>query len=383
MKNLVYFFLMILFLGGCSSGRKALDRGNYMQAIEKAVNRLTNDPDNKKAKRVLTDGYPMAMDYYQEEIDQILSGNDQFKWGQTLDIMQRVNHVSDLIRQVPAARKLVPSPKTYTSELGDVTQRAAEERYQAGIESLKRPTRDDAREAYYDFQRVDQLVPSYKDVLTKITEAKQRATLIVILEPIPIPSKRYELSANFFYSQVIERMNQKFPTASFVNFYTSDEAKDRNVKYPDFVVSLEFYDYFVDRPKHYENEENLSRVIEREVKVKVSRDSVRIEKRPQKMRGKIKVITDEVGSQGLLNVHVEDFQSQKVVVNDQIPGQYVWRNQYGIFVGDEEVLTKEQVQILNNRALPPPNPQDMFIAFTRPIYGQLTDRLINYFSRYN
>lgn len=383
MKNLIYLFVFATLIAGCSSGRKALERGNYLQAIEKAVNRLSNDPDNRKATKVLTDGYPMAMNYYQEEIDQILSGNDQFKWGETLDIMQRVNHLSDLIRRVPAARKLVPSPKTYTSEIADVTQRAAEERYQAGLNSLQGKSREDAKQAYYNFQRADQLIPNYKDVDQKMAIAKERATLKVILEPIPLPSKRYELSANFFYSEVIKQMKAKFPDQSFVNFYTPDEAEKYHLQYPDFVVSLEFYDFFVSRPTHYENQENLSRVVEKEVKVRVSRDSVRIEKRPQKIHGKIKIITDEMVSKGLLNVQVEEYQSKNVVINDQIPGQFVWRNQYGVFVGNEEVLTKEQVAILNNKAVPPPYPQDMFVEFTKPIYSQLTERLSNFFNQFN
>lgn len=383
MKNLIYLLIFSTLIAGCTSGRKALEQGNYLQAIEKAVSRLANDPDNRKATKVLTDGYPMAMDFYQEEIDQILSGNDQFKWGETLDIMQRVNHLSDLIRRVPAARKLVPSPKTYTSEIADVTQRAAEERYQAGLNNLQGKSRDDAKQAYYNFQRADQLIPNYKDVDQKMAIAKDRATLKVILEPIPLPSKRYQLSANFFYSEVIKQMDAKFPSQSFVNFYTPDEAEKYQVQYPDFVVSLEFYDFFVSRPNHYEKQENLSRTVEQEVKVRVNRDSVRIEKRPQKIHGKIKIITDEMMSKGLLNVQVEKYQSRDVVINDQIPGQFVWRNQYGVFVGNEGVLTKELIEILNNKAVPPPNPQDMFVEFTKPIYSQLTDRLSNFFSQFN
>lgn len=383
MKQLIYLVLFGMLLGACSSGQKALDQGDYIQAIEKAVNRLSNDPNNKKAKAVLTEGYPTAMDYYQEEIDQTLGGNDPFKWGKTLNIMYRVNQLGDLIRRVPAARKLVPSPKTYTSELQGATERAAEERYLAGTACLARPAREDAKDAYYHFRQADELVPSYKDVLEKMAQAKQRATIQVILEPIPLPSKRYELSADFFYSQVINRMNQKFPRLSFVNFYTPDEAENSQIKYPDMVVRFEFYDFFVGRPSHYENEETLSRVVEKEVEVKVGRDSVRIEKRQEKLTGKIKVITDEVASGGLLNVKIEEFQSRKKIMDEAIPGEFIWRNQYGIFVGDRGVLNENQVRILNNQAVPPPAPQDMFIEFTRPIYVRLTDRLTAYFNKYN
>ncbi len=383
MKKWGSFILVIFLLGSCSSGKKALDRGDYIEAIEKAVNRLSSDPNNKKAKQVVSNGYSLAMDYYQEEIDHILSSNDAFKWGKTLNIMNRVNHLSNLIRRVPAARSLVPSPKMYTSELNQATERAAEERYQAGLISLSRPSREDAKDAYYHFSQADNLIPSYKDVLEKMYEAKDRATIHVILESVALPLKRYELSSEFFYEQVINRMKQRFPSSGFVAFYTPEEANKQKVQYPDMVVRMEFYDFFIGQPQHFEKEETLDRVVEREVEVKVSRDSTRIEKRQERLRGKIKIITDEVTSQGLLNVKIEEFQTQKLILSEEVPGEFLWRNQYGIFVGDEGVLTKQQVRIINNRAVPPPGPQDLFVEFTRPIYSRLTDRLSQYFNKYN
>jgi len=123
------FVLMIgfLLLNACSTGEKALQSGNYYDAIMKATTRLSNDPDNKKATKVVHDGYPMAIAFYQEEIDHILSGNDPFRWNRTLEVMQTVNRMSDEIRRIPAARQLVSSPKTYISELTDVRNRAAQE----------------------------------------------------------------------------------------------------------------------------------------------------------------------------------------------------------------------------------------------------------------
>ena len=125
------FFIGIFLLNSCSTGLKSLQKGNYYDAILKAVNRLSSDPDNRKATQVISEGYPMAITYYQEEIDKILTSNDPFKWKRTLDVMQTVNQMTDEVRRIPAARKLVPSPKSYTSELANVQTRAAEEFYAA------------------------------------------------------------------------------------------------------------------------------------------------------------------------------------------------------------------------------------------------------------
>jgi hypothetical protein len=52
-------------------------------------------------------------------------------------------------------------------------------------------------------------------------------------------------------------------------------------------------------------------------------------------------------------------------------------------VGDAEVLDNTLANIVNNKVLMPPASQDMFVLFTKPIFNQLTDKLVNYFRQYN
>ncbi|WP_423128365.1 hypothetical protein [Gaoshiqia sp. Z1-71] len=383
MRNLLYILTALFILNACSSGKKSLNKGNYPEAIEKAVSRLSNDPGNRKAQQVITEGYPIAMEYYQEQIDQILNSNERLKWSKTLQIMEQVNRLSDQIRRIPAARNLVPSPKTYTSELFDVKNRAAEERYAEGLLLLQRQNREDAKQAYLQFREADRLVPGYRDVLQKMNEAKNLATLTVIVETLPAPSLTYELTADFFYNQVMTQMNNRFPSDSFINFYSPAEAEQVGIKYPDMLVRLAFFDFYIGKPAHSEATHDLSREIEEKVEVKVSRDSVRYETRKTVKTGKIRIITDEVASGGLLDLKIEDFQTRKLLLDNKVPGEFMWRNQYGIFVGDEAILTAEEQKIIRNKAILPPGPQDMFLEFTRPIYSRLTESLTVFFRRYN
>jgi hypothetical protein len=100
-------------------------------------------------------------------------------------------------------------------------------------------------------------------------------------------------------------------------------------------------------------------------------------------KGKIKIVTDQVASGGLLELKAIEFESQKVVFTDKIPGQYRWENKYGVFIGDPEVLDNTLSNIVSNKVLMPPAPQDMFVLFTKPIFNQLTEKLTNYFRQYN
>jgi hypothetical protein len=371
-----------VFFTACSTGKKALQQGDYFDALTKAVNRLSNDPENKNATQVIREGYPLAISYYQEEIDQILSGNDQFKWKRTLDVMQTVNQISDQIRRIPAARKLVPSLKTYTTELTDVQNKAAQEFYDAGLYALNQKTREAAKQAYFQFLNADDLVHGFKDAQQKMRLAKDIATLTVVVEQIPVNGK-FEYSAQFFYDNVFQMLNQNFQEKDFVHFFSPEEAERAKLKYPDIVLRMGFYDFFIDRPQHLEEQRDLSKQVEEKYQVKVSRDSTVTKIRTVMKKGKIKIVTDQVASGGLLEIKAVEFQSQKILFTDKIPGQYLWQNKYGVFVGDSEVLDNSLANIVNNKVLMPPAAQDMFVLFTKPIFNQLTGKLTSYFRKFN
>lgn len=381
-SNFILLILSVFIISSCTTGQKSLQQGNFYDALMKAVNRLGSDPDNRKASQVVREGYPMAMAYYQEEIDKMLTGNDPFKWNQTLDVMNTVNQISDEIRRIPAARQLVTSPKTYTSELINVQNHAAQEHYDAGMDLLARNTRETAKEAFYHFRNADALVHGFKDVAAKMQKAKEMATLTVVVEQIPVNGK-YEYSAQFFYDNVFQMLNQKFQEKDFVHFFSPEEAERVKLKYPDMVLRMGFYDFFIDRPQHFEEEKDLAKQIEEKYEVKVSRDSTVTKTRLVTKKGKIRIVTDQVASGGLLEIKCVDFQSQKIIFTDKVPGQFTWQNQYGVFVGEKEVLDNNLANIISNKVQMPPASQDMFVLFTKPIFNQLTSKLVNYFSQYN
>jgi len=383
MRKYIYFLLIsFLLLNSCSTGQKSLDQGNYYDAIMKAASRLSSDPDNRKASQVISEGYPMAVIYYQEEIDKVLTSNDPFKWKRTLEIMQTVNQMSDEIRRIPAARKLVPSPKNYTSEMTNVQNRAAQEFYDAGVDALSRKTRETAKQAYFHFLNADGLVRGYKDTQQKMLMSKDLATVKVVVEQIPVNGK-FEYSAQFFYDNVFQMLNERFQEKDFVHFFSPEQAEQARLKYPDMVLLMGFYDFFIDRPQHFEEQQELNKQIEEKYQVKISKDSTVTRTRMIPKKGKIKILTDQVASGGLLELKAVEFQSQKIVFTDKIQGQYTWQNKYGIFVGDNEVLDNNHINILNNKMIMPPAPQDMFVLFTKPIFNQLADKLTNYFRQYN
>lgn len=366
--------LVLIF--ACTTGKKALQKGDYFSAVSKAVERLKTSPENKNAIQVLSDGYPMTLEWTQEELDLILSSNNSFKWEQAISLMQQVNQLSDLIRSTPAARKIVSNPKSYTSELKMAYEKAAEERYNAGLAELDDNTRESARRAYDHFSRANQLVNNYKDARQLMEEAKSSATLRVVVEAIPVNTQRYKLSSEFFYNQVFEYLNNQFRQSGFVSFYTPIQAEKAALTNVDFIVDMEFFDFSVGNLVRTEKEENAEQTVKVETK-----DTTRITYK--KYTAKLKTFSDQVISGGNLRVRIIENSTGKLMNDELVPGSFTWVNQYAIFVGDKEALNATQLELTRRRALPLPAEQDLFIEFTKPIYNQVTQNLNRFFRRYN
>lgn len=377
MKNIPFYFIVILFiLTSCSTGKNALQKGDYFFAVSKAVERLKTAPDNKKAINVLKEGYPMALDWSQEEMDLVLSSNSSFKWEGAISLMRQVNLLSGKIRRTPAARKIIKNTKNYSSELNMALEKAAAARYNAGRLELEQNSRESARFAFDHFIMANNFIHGYKDVLKKLDEAKNMATRIVILEVIPVNTKKYKLSSEFLYDQVFEFLNLNYPEKSFVHFYSPKQADKLGFKHPDFIVRMEFFDFSVGNLIRNEKEEHL----EKKVKIE-TKDTTKVEYNIYKAT--LKTFTDEVLSGGTLRFNIIEFETDRLVSDELINGSFSWINDYAIFVGDIEALNNNQRKLIKRKAMPLPQEQYLFIEFTKPIYNKVTTKLNRFFRKYN
>jgi hypothetical protein len=111
-----------------------------------------------------------------------------------------------------------------------------------------------------------------------------------------------------------------------------------------------------------------------------------VKKETRKVYGQAKatlhVFTRTVESKGLLDFRIIDGYTNRVITQEKLPGAFIWQSQWGYFNGDERALDKQHFQIIRNKDVPPPPPQDLFIEFTKPIYQQVTSKLRTFYRNY-
>lgn len=380
MKKLSYLLVLIVatFLCvNCSSSKRALQHGDYYNASMKAIKTLRSNPKSKKSIEVLQLAYPLAKENSMRKIQNAMDVNASGKYSIIADEYLMLNSLADAIYTCPKAMELFPRPEQYSKELREILPLAAEESYNQGERLLQLNTINDARQAYSHFLKAESYMPDYKDVKEKIQEALFAATLKVVVQK-PITPKRYQLSADFFYDNLMAQI-KKITTNQFVRFYTYGEAQEEGLNQPDQYLVLNFEDFTVGNLRETINTSELSRD-----SVLVGTTTVNGEKQNVygTVKAKLTVNRREVISEGVLSARIINAYNNRVEQNRNFPGKFVWVNEWASFKGDERALSKQQLKMTDTEPIMPPPEQDLFIEFTKPIFDQVVSFARSYYSSY-
>ena len=374
-SRLRYFiYLSLIIIGGCTTGKNALQKGDYDASVSKAVSRLQNSPKNSEATQVLKMAYDLALQSHLRKIDEAKAANDLFRWESIMYDYQKINQLADDINSCPACLAIVPSPSKYLNELAESKYNAAGARYNSGLGYLRENNRLAAKKAYYEFEKTLNLQPDYKDAKARMEDAYWAAVTRVVVQPIIVNSNLYKLSADYFQQQINQFIGN-YSRNKFVIFYGEEQATDQKIV-PDQVLSLNFDDFVVGQTYVKERIE------------KLKRDSVVIgetrEKKPVygTVKATLSIFEKNISSSGLLDMSIMDWQSKKIVRQQKFPGTYVWRDSWASYKGDDRALTKQQLAMTSRREILPPPPTTLFLEFTKPIYNQLVEDIGYYYNNY-
>ncbi len=378
LKIITYVLITTIVIISCNTGKNLYTKGNYYEAVLRSVEKLQKSPNNKKAQETLANAYPNALEFYLDKLENQKSSSSDFKNTNAVYIYNKLNNMYEKIQLSPTAKKVIRNSKKYYTSVDKIKPYAAEEQYNAGLESLNYGNRENAKKAYFYFLEADVFVKNYKDVNQKIDEAYNLSLLYVVTYLQPIQSRYYKLSASIFYEQVNSIFNQ-IEQKEFIRFFTPQEAKKIDLKDPDQILKINFEDFIVGETHTKERIEKMESDTIKIGEIKTTRG---IKKDVfGTVKAEVTINRMEVISKGIINLTISQ-NTNKVLFSENIAGQYVWFNEWGFYNGDKRALTIEQIDICKQKRINPIPPQQMFVEFTRPIQDQLKTRLVNYYRNY-
>lgn len=362
-KHIIYLSLTsLLVVISCSSPKNQFEKGNYEKAVELSIKKLQKKPSNTKQQAILKAAYTYAVQVSDQKIKQFSSSQNRFKWDQIIDQYQGMQQLYLSLLQCPGCLAVVTAVD-YQDDLIAAQLQGAQVYVEEGIKALDQQTKEAGRNAYRLFAKAKMYHDTYAGIDQYLDQAKAQGSEIIGVSRIPVASKGLELNTAFFLQQLTQAMNtQGYTFATFIGL----EELQANQQRPDQIVELSFDDYFVGQTYLKETRETVEKD---SVEVGIVTDSLGAKKSVfGKVSADIQYFEKTIESGGLLNIAIIDPQRQSVVLQEKIPSTYVWENNWLLFQGDKRALTKKERKLSKQKELIPPPPQELFYAFTRPLF---------------
>ncbi len=362
----LFLGLLIVIIQACTSGKAALKEGDYYGAVLESVKRLRESPKNKRAKQVLTQGYPMAINYIDTNIQDGIKADDPNKWRNAVDGYTKINYINDQIRTSPGAMKVIPKPQSRFKELAEAKEKAANEAYNAGINEMMKNTRQDNKQAYFDFKDANSFQPGYQQSIEMMNQAEFNATLRVAYEEIN--------SSQFNYGSFQPTINSL--QRLFLSF---KPVSQKDTVPPQQLLKIIFNGYQQNnRPIITTTNETQSRQI---VVGQTKGADGKMVDQLQTVTAQITYFNKTISANSSANVTITDTESNAVLQSLNIDGPYNWQYNWATFQGDSRALSGNAASLAQRKEVWP-NGQDLFNQSIRNLQSNLGQQLRSFYSQY-
>ena len=270
MKILFYAYLLIaVMLSACASSKNYLERSDEDKALQDAIKKLNKTPGDTDATTAVPLLYSNIKASRLSKINSLKNDRDLARWDKLIKEYEYLQDAYDAIINSPAAFKLV-NPESYSSQLYESRQSAAEDYYNNALAFLNKDGRENAKKAYTYFNKSNKLVPGFKDAQQKSNEAYDKAVVDVMINPVQDNSffsnnnwgnYGYGNVNDYFQQTLVRELNAVNKDRYPARFFTDWEAK-RDQLQPDWVIDMIIRNIDIPYPSNYQYNRNASNRIQ-------------------------------------------------------------------------------------------------------------------------
>jgi len=231
LKLLFVMVITGLFLAGCNSSEKLLEKGSYDRAIEKSVDNLRKKPSDRKELRVLKEAYNKANSFDRDRIRFLEREGRPENWIEIYELYSLLDMRQNRIKTLPSSLLDEFNLEDYDDNIINSKDKAADLYYQSGTALLEKGGRENARLAYSDFEQITRLYSSYRDVDDKLLESRYLGTnqVLFLIEN----NSGVILPEDFDYE--LKKISLNAINRDWLNFDTREDS----AKVYDYVVVLD------------------------------------------------------------------------------------------------------------------------------------------------
>ena len=372
LQKTINIIIVTTLISSCSSGLQQLKKGNFDEAIFTSVNRLQQKSNNRKSLEVLREAYPLAIDDHKRTIRVFENSQEPFRWEKALAKYQALNRIYDVISHSSVSMREVGVPQNYAREAETARQLAADDRYQAGELALAhKENRLAAKDAMGQFERVNQLIPNYKNANRKAEEAFQYAVHRVMIKPVYDVYRLHDHEYFDLQKAFDDEFFRSKISNQFVRYYTTAEARRDTLPQND-LVKFAFLDLYSPQRDITTSIEHFTREIK--VGTKKINDSTKVDVF-EKVCAKITTYNKSVVVRGTMQMRVFDFKTNALLNEETDDERYCWTDSWQVFEGNPKALAEGQTCPSTSFPMFDNEPNSSYF------FNRISDQFANHFKR--
>lgn len=346
---------------------KSINTGNYDQAITNALDKLDTNK-NKKSKAdlivMLKDAYIKATDRDLSQIAFLKKDNNPENYQKIYETYMALKSRQEAIKPFMPLQvngKTIPFKfNDYTNAIIDYKEKTSDFLYEKGLSLLDSDAKANIREAYNIYSYIESINPNYEKTREFMDEAHFRGTDFVLVN--------IENQTNQIIPSRLEADLLNFDTYGLNQFWTVYHAQqDQHISY-DYAMTLQLKHINISPEQVKEKQSLLERDIvdgwqyKLDRKGNVMKDSlgndIKVDK-IVKVKARFSEFKQLKSSEILGNVIYVDLKTNQMVQQFPISSGYTFLNRFAAFKGDKRALTKDDLNLLNNRRVPFPSNEQM------------------------
>jgi hypothetical protein len=365
MKFLFFLLCSLLLFSGCHVSQKALNSGNYDEAIDIAVKKLRRNKQNYEQITILQNAFTKAVTRDKNDVLALKGSGQPDCWDDVFNVYRRLKYRQDLISPLlPLIYKnavVAQFPfEDYNSEITSSRDKAAEYYYQHGQQLLQSNNKYNARKAYDEFGQVLGFFTDYKDVRALRDKAHAQGITYILMG--------VKNNTNQLMPQQLERDLLLLPLGDLNNLWTQYHSTSQQGLTYDYTIVINMKNLLITPDEVQSNNYSETKEIEEgwqyvlDGKGNTVKDSLgKPVKAPKFIRvsAQIKEVHQlkKAGIQGTLDMY--DNSTNTLSRSEPIMAENIFENHTATAFGDLRALTPESKAKLGAPPKPFPPTADM------------------------
>lgn len=372
MKKILHLVLLVSVLVSCSTRKqveKALNSGNYDQAIYDAIDKLRN---NKEAKRkqdlivLLKDAFNKSVERDLDKISDLKKTNNPEYLKSIYQTYIALDNRQERIKPLLPLRYKGKTVKfqfnDYSNNILNARDVVSDYNYEKAIQFLETDDKYRIREAYDLLDYIEAIHPNYERTRELMDEAHERGTANVL---VSIVNNTQQVIPAGLEDALLD-----FDTYGLNQFWTRYDAIQSNERVYDYGMQLQLKTIVISPEQILEKEQ----LREKEIKDgweyqldengNVAKDSlgndIKIDKYIN-VRARLFEVQQLKTSQIIADVIYLDLPEQNILERFTIDSGFIFENFYATFRGDRRALNRDDINLAEGGPVPfPPNEQMIY-----------------------